>query len=440
MSKKAATVGDIGTDHDGFPPTPIIEGSQDIIIDNKPAARVGDALAPHSKPNHPPHDRAITTGSKTVFFNYKPAALTGSEVGCGGVIIGGSSVIIGDQAPSGGVGAMAMRSSAFTPAEVVGDGNSANAQSPQLPPYLTGNYPPLQTDASYPAYKNTRVFPDRQVRDLLQANNHDVLLLTLSETFAYLQSEGWKKTKEAWVEATQSPAGQVMVNYGVNGKDVVTTSMVISKLGSLGIKATVEINHLGNEIIKFTGWPNVRKILNAPRFRLDNPKVVDVGIGKYGLKNSIVSGARLTFYVAAAYRTVDFILNDETNLAKYIGSLATDVVKIGVVSALAWGVGAVVVTPFVAMNLAVVVVAGLLFSVGLNYLDEEYKLTDKVVEYLEHAQQEMVEKAREIESGFWDLGAMLVDGLLDTGRLVIESELKSYIRSTLNDIKPRPYL
>jgi len=35
VSKKAATVGDIGTDHDGFPPTPIIEGSQDIIIDNK---------------------------------------------------------------------------------------------------------------------------------------------------------------------------------------------------------------------------------------------------------------------------------------------------------------------------------------------------------------------------------------------------------------------
>lgn len=110
MPKKAATVGDIGTDHDGFPPTPIIEGSQDIIIDNKPAARVDDALAPHAKPGNPPHDRAITTGSKTVFFNYKAAALTGSEVGCGGVIIGGGSVIIGDQVPSGGAAAMAMRS------------------------------------------------------------------------------------------------------------------------------------------------------------------------------------------------------------------------------------------------------------------------------------------------------------------------------------------
>ncbi|KAB7669754.1 type VI secretion system PAAR protein [Plesiomonas shigelloides] len=100
MSKKAATIGDIGTDHDGFPPTPIIEGSQDIIIDSKPAARVGDALEPHAKPGSPPHDRAITTGSTTVFFNGKPAALTGSKVGCGGVIIGGSSVIIGDMAPS----------------------------------------------------------------------------------------------------------------------------------------------------------------------------------------------------------------------------------------------------------------------------------------------------------------------------------------------------
>lgn len=72
MSKKAATVGDIGTDHDGFPPTPIIEGSQDIIIDNKPAARVGDKLAPHAKPGSPPHDRSIATGSSTVLMANPP--------------------------------------------------------------------------------------------------------------------------------------------------------------------------------------------------------------------------------------------------------------------------------------------------------------------------------------------------------------------------------
>lgn len=97
MSKKAAVLGDIGTDHHGFPPTPIIVGSANIYIDGKPAARVGDPLAPHSKPKHPPHPRNIATGSCSVFFNGLPAALTDSEIDCGGVIIGSSSVTIGEK-------------------------------------------------------------------------------------------------------------------------------------------------------------------------------------------------------------------------------------------------------------------------------------------------------------------------------------------------------
>ena len=39
-----------------------------------------------------------------MFFNNKPAAITGSEVDCGGTVIGGSSVIIGDLAPSSSEG------------------------------------------------------------------------------------------------------------------------------------------------------------------------------------------------------------------------------------------------------------------------------------------------------------------------------------------------
>ena len=57
MSKHAAKVGNIGTDHEGFHPTPITAGSPDVFIDGIPAARVGDPLAPHDKPNHPPQDR-----------------------------------------------------------------------------------------------------------------------------------------------------------------------------------------------------------------------------------------------------------------------------------------------------------------------------------------------------------------------------------------------
>lgn len=94
--KKVVLLGDMGTDHNGFPPTPVIAGSPDVLIDGKPVARVGDPLAPHSKPKHPPHPRAIASGSSTVLINGIPAAVTGSTVSCGGVTIGSGSVVIGD--------------------------------------------------------------------------------------------------------------------------------------------------------------------------------------------------------------------------------------------------------------------------------------------------------------------------------------------------------
>ncbi|CNK84930.1 membrane protein [Yersinia frederiksenii] len=314
-----------------------------------------------------------------------------------------------------------------------------SAKKASLPPYLTGEKPPSEFVPDYPVLRNTHTLPDDALRTMLARTNQDVMLLTLSESLEVLQSWGWKDTKTAWVETTQSDVGQVMVNYGVNGKDVVTTSMIIARLGDFGIRATVYINHKGTELIKLTGYAGIRKVLTAPVFALKNPKVVDLGIGKYGLKNSIISGARLTFYVAAAYRTLDFILNDATSLAEFIGSLATDVVKIGIASAVSWGVGALVVTPFVALNLVIVVAVGFVAVWGLTKLDDKFGVTDKVVSYIEAAQQEFVEKAREMKQGFWDLGAMYADRVLEKGKEVIEYEIRKYIRESLNDISTRKY-
>lgn len=307
------------------------------------------------------------------------------------------------------------------------------------PSYLTGEKTESGFVPDYPALRNTQDFPDERLRGMLSQNNQDVMLLTIPEAFEVLQSWGWKETKTAWVETTQSDVGQVLVNYGVNGKDVVTTSMIISKLGSFGIRATVYLNHKGTELIKLTGYSGIRKVLNAPVFALKNPKIVDLGIGKYGLGKSIVEGARLTFYVAAAYRTLDFILNDEIHLAQFIGSLATDVAKIGIASAISWGIGiaAVAYVPFITVPLVVVVGIGLFTAWGLNALDSKFGITDKIVAYIEASQQEFVEKAREMEQGLWDLGAMLADRMLDKGKEVIESEVRRYIRESLKDIMPR---
>ncbi|WP_252109560.1 MULTISPECIES: type VI secretion system PAAR protein [unclassified Halomonas] len=91
MGQKFVLLGDIGTDHDGYPPTPVIEGSPTVIMDGKPVARLGDALEPHDKPNHPTHSRSIAQGSGTIFVDGKPVALTSHAVDCGGVVIGSGS-------------------------------------------------------------------------------------------------------------------------------------------------------------------------------------------------------------------------------------------------------------------------------------------------------------------------------------------------------------
>ncbi|EAZ2503397.1 hypothetical protein B2J30_06400, partial [Salmonella enterica] len=51
----AARLGDKGTRHDGYYETVIIAGSPTVFINGLPAARMGDALTPHSRPEHPPH-------------------------------------------------------------------------------------------------------------------------------------------------------------------------------------------------------------------------------------------------------------------------------------------------------------------------------------------------------------------------------------------------
>lgn len=135
--------------------------------------------------------------------------------------------------------------------------------------------------------------------------------------------------------------------------------------------------------------------------------------------------------------SVDFILNDETTLAKFIGKWAVDVVKVGVSSAITWGAGVYAVGVFstIAAPIVVVLVAGALSAWALNELDDEYKIPDKVVSLIESAQQEFVEKAKEMEKGLWDLGAMYLDGILTRGKLVIEYEVKKYIRQSLDNFE-----
>lgn len=316
-----------------------------------------------------------------------------------------------------------------------------HAQSVKSPNHLSNYTTGEQSDSvyisDYPATLiNTHPIPDQHLRQMLTAKASTCMLLTLTESVDVLSS--WGAIKSGWVSITQSEVGKVTVNYGLNAKDFITTGLLINKLGGFGIKATVFVNEKGTELIKIYGYPGVRKILNAPVFALKNPKVISLGIGKYGISNVIKEGGLLTIYVAAAYRTIDFILNDETSLATFIGSLATDVVKVGIVSGVSWAASsALSFLPFIVGPLVVVVATSVLVTVILNSLDDKYGITEKIIDYIESAQQEFVSKAREFEGEVWDLGGMYVEGKLKKGAKVIEGEVMKYLKNSINDITPR---
>lgn len=66
-------------------PGVITGGSQNVMVNGKPAARQGDATT----------GGALIEGSSNVFINGKPATMTGNRTGCGGsVTSGGHGVFI----------------------------------------------------------------------------------------------------------------------------------------------------------------------------------------------------------------------------------------------------------------------------------------------------------------------------------------------------------
>jgi uncharacterized Zn-binding protein involved in type VI secretion len=95
MGKKFVLLGDMGLDHEGFPPTPVIAGSSTVLMDGKPIARIGDPLAMHDKPKHSPHPWAIAEGEPTILIEGKPVALTGHAVTCVGRLVGSGSGEVG---------------------------------------------------------------------------------------------------------------------------------------------------------------------------------------------------------------------------------------------------------------------------------------------------------------------------------------------------------
>ena len=178
-----------------------------------------------------------------------------------------------------------------------------------------------------------------------------------------------------------------------NHTSTVMSAAVLAKLGadmhrSGNMFGTYRlIQRSGKALIVFSGWPGLRRHLNAPVYGLTHPKVVKMGVGKAAAGSMLRSGVMFTFILSPTIRTIEWLFVDEkATLEQVFARVSTDIVK-GLISAAAgYFAGAAITAIGIATTGAIVAIAPLglaigvaiVVGLGLDALDNRYGITEKL--------------------------------------------------------------
>lgn len=238
--------------------------------------------------------------------------------------------------------------------------------------------------------RNQRI--DNEIRTLknnLNSNTQHIMLLTFEEAQGVID------------DLLGSKSVSFSTNYAGNIKDAADATKKLSKLFSyqqagkivftlkgLGIKAT-QYAYQGKLYVKITGYPSLRRILNGTRYRINHPKVLEVGIGSAGFRNGILSGARFCIWFSACWRLIELAFKSEHDVAALLGNVTMDVAKVIVSVFVSQSVGSTLglAVPLLFSSAAVpvwgeivgVVVLGFIITWSLNEVDNKYELSDKLI-------------------------------------------------------------
>lgn len=137
----------------------------------------------------------------------------------------------------------------------------------------------------------------------------------------------------------------------------------------------------GQQYIVFKGYPGLRRILTSPRYRVDSPKVLKLGIGLDAAKGMAKSGALITVFISATLNSIEWIFNEDYGWPEFVGNVSSDIVKASIAAAAGYlayaGVAAISSVAVVPLGLGIVV--GLAASAGLYLIDRDLQITEKLI-------------------------------------------------------------
>lgn len=285
----------------------------------------------------------------------------------------------------------------------------------------------------------------KALKQQIQSNQHEVFVISIEEMDAIVQSS--PKSKMAHIQqAWQKIKGKTKsgANYYASADDLRTFSKLVGDLGGFAAKAYVK-TYGGKPHIILKGHPGLRNVLTGTKYGIKNPKVVTMGLGKAGAIHAAKFGGILSIVLLSTYRVADYFLTDQATLSQLIGSLATDVVKIGIATGASIGAASLIVGfgfTLAIGPIAAVVVVGVVASMALGAIDAHYAITDRVIEALDELDENAIsyiEKSKQnLKNSVNEITESVIDYAIDSARQIIINTAKYHL-SKFFSARPRVY-
>jgi hypothetical protein len=210
----------------------------------------------------------------------------------------------------------------------------------------------------------------------------------------------WAEEKVLRREMTPAEADKFIKDTGSNvknylplAKDTAGSLKLVYKIARdfatwKGAKVAFETSSAGHVLVIFKGWPRGRKLITGTRYRVDHPKMIELQIGKPGIRAAAKDSARFGLWLVVVADVADYIMRDNATLGSLLGALTVDIPGVMLASAIGAAAGSMtagattgvlaVVGSFALGPLLVAFVVGAVVGLTLMAIDNRYGLTDKL--------------------------------------------------------------
>ncbi|UDQ75283.1 hypothetical protein LJQ72_17340 [Pectobacterium brasiliense] len=222
---------------------------------------------------------------------------------------------------------------------------------------------------------------------LNEINNDNIhAILTAQEATYFLKTLCTPNPNESWKTAIFACTDPIS-SFAGNIAEAVSVSRIVMEMKGFSVTATEYVGKNGSKYIKLSGYPGVRKYLDATRYLVSNHKILDIGIGTKGIESGIAAGARFCIVFSGAYRAIELMVKDEYALTDFFVNLTMDAAKLAISVGVAWGAKMAATGLMVAGGSVIAIslgifILGLGVSFALLWLDNEYKISEKIIKNL----------------------------------------------------------